>query len=241
MASRSPVGMIARVARLVAWGLVWPAAAAAAPSPLREIDHGAITQNVCANVVVHANAAIAASLRADDALARAVRRLRSLGFDEGEFAQRAVIGDVVRLGATAGDLSLHGSEETKRLMALAEGGAPHAEHLRAFADALASALEREHKMSDLLAGLPATLDVRALREAPAGLNAPGNERIASTGFGRVAGRGPGTDVAGSFGGRLPSATAVVRATASDLEARLLEVSKDETRAAARAEGAVTGC
>lgn len=233
--------MIARVVRSVAlFVVVWPAGAGAAGNPLRAIDHISPTQTICANVVVHANAAIDSRNKADDALAAAIVRLRSNAFDD-DLSQRGIVSDVVRFAATLADSSARGSAESKRLAAIAENDSHHASDLRTFALSLDRTFEFDRQISTLLASLPGTLQVRALRENSGGI-ASRSDANGRTEFGRGTIRSSDSDIV-----RLPAPArtsapnAFARAIAAEIESGLKAVSNDESRAAAVVESAVTGC
>ncbi len=224
-------------ARRIAFAILWcgaGSATVASASPLHEIGHTAITDVVCANVVVHANSAIAASLRDDDALGRALARLRSANFDDDSPGRRTAVIDLGRIAAEIGDGATHGVGETRRLTALAsDAPADHAAELRTFAASLGSALDRQGKISSELGGFVASLENRDLRGS------------ASTETGDAAVRMTGRSLATTpprltFGGP-PSPTSAARGLANEIERLLVDIARDEARAADRAEIAVTGC
>lgn len=233
--------MIACVVRSVALvAIVWPTGAGAAGNPLHAIDHVSITQSICVNVVVHANAAIDARVKADLTLAAAILRLRSNDFDD-NLTQRGALGDVVGYASTIADFAARGNEETKRLAALADDGSPRASDLRTFAEALARTFEYDRNSAMLLAGLPGTLQIRELREKPGGIGSR-PDPIQRGEFSRGPSRSNETDTL-----HLPASTrsttpgAYARATAIEIESGAKAVSNDESRAAAVVEAAVTGC
>ena len=233
--------MIACVVRSVALvAIVWPTGAGAAGNPLHAIDHVSITQSICVNVVVHANAAIDARVKADLTLAAAILRLRSNDFDD-NLTQRGALGDVVGYASTIADFAARGNEETKRLAALADDGSPRASDLRTFAEALARTFEYDRNSAMLLAGLPGTLQIRELREKPGGIGSR-PDPIQRGEFSRGPSRSNETDTL-----HLPASTrsttpgAYARATAMEIESGAKAVSNDESRAAAVVEAAVTGC
>lgn len=233
--------MIARVARSVAlFTAIWPTGVGAAGSPLRTIDHVATTQTICANVVVHANAAIDARLKADDALAAAVARLRSNAFDD-DLAQRGILAEIVRFASTITDFATRGSAETKRLAALADDGSPHGSPLHTLADALDRTFEHDRKSASLLANLPGTLQMRALRETPGGIGSRADMTQRGD-FVRGSSRNNDSEnVRLPAPGRTTPPGAFARATASEIESGAKELSNDESRAAEVVEAAVTGC
>ncbi|GAC1306113.1 MAG: hypothetical protein NVSMB19_18010 [Vulcanimicrobiaceae bacterium] len=229
--------------RSIALAVLWSgagSAAVAATSPLREIGHTAITEDICANVVVHANSAIAATLRDDERLVRAVARLRGTDFDDANPGRRAAVAELARLAADVNASALHGGSEVARLVALADA-APrdHAADLRIFASALGTALERQSRMSSELDGFIGRLDVRDLRVAPGSVAATVLEPVeGSRGLARGIGAPPQRP---SFAQRPTAPLAMAHAVARDFETRLDANARDEARAAERAEAAVTGC
>ncbi len=217
------------------------AAAVASTSPLREIDHIAITDDVCANVVVHANSAIAATLRGDERLTRAVARMRGSDFDDASPGKRSAMAEIARLAAEVNDAANRGGSEVKRLLALADA-APrdHATDLHVFARALGTTLERQAKMGGELDNFVAALDVREIKAASNGGIPSGFEPVdgASHGIGRSIAAPPPVP---SFAQRPLMPVAMARSVASELTGRMEANVRDETRAAERAEAAVTGC
>ena len=207
---------------------------------MRAIDHISATQTICANVVVHANAAIDARRKADDALGAAILRLRSHAFDD-DLSQRGMLDDVMRFASTLADASARGSAESRRLVALAENEPHHAIDLRTFAALLGRTFEFDRQISMLLASVPGTLQIRALRESPGGIASP-PEAIGHDEFGRGPGRSNGPDPI-----RLPAPArtqapgAYAREIAAEIESGEKGVSNDERLAATIVESAVTGC
>lgn len=213
--------------------------AVASTSPLREIDHSAITQDICANVVVHANSAIAATLRGDERLARALVRLRGNDLDDGAPSKRAAISELAGIAGSLEENSARGSEEIRRLRALAET-APreHARDLGTFAGALANVLERHAKTGSELAGLVGTLDLREVRGTLANSTTISEPVENTRGISRSNGIAPARP---SFTQSPASPLALAHALAAEIEKRQAAGAVDETTASDRAEAAVTGC
>lgn len=225
-------------ARRIACAILWCAAGSAAvasASPLHEIGHTPITDAVCSNVVVHANSAIAASLRGDDSLARAIAKLRSANFEDDSPGKRAALGELARAADEIGDSATRGASESRRLLALV-GDAPadHAPGLRAFATALESALDRQGKVSVDIGAFVASFEDRDLRGVTSADSAE-PVRLAN----RASASPPPPRQA--FVGRSTAPSTLARNLANELERRLGEIERDESRAAERAEIAVTGC
>lgn len=233
--------MIARVARIVGLLVVmWPTGAGAAGNPLRVIDHISPTQTVCANVIVHANAAIDARLKSDDALADAIVRLRSDAFGN-DLSQRGVLGDIAKFASTLADSSARGSAESKRLAALADTGSSHASDLRTFVVTLDRTFEFDRRIATLLASVPGTLQIRALRESPGGINAR-PDPFGNTEFVRGSPRSNDSDLVRLPGpARSKPPDVYARGIATEIESGVRSVSIDERRAAEIVESAVTGC
>lgn len=233
--------MIACVVRSVALvAIVWPTGAGAAGNPLHAIDHVSTTQSICVNVVVHANAAIDARVKADLTLAAALLRLRSNDFDD-ILTQRGALGDVVGYASTLADFATRGNEETKRLAALADDGSPRASDLRTFAEALARTFEFDRSSAMLLASLPGTLQIRELREKPGGIGSR-PDPIQRGEFSRGPSRSNDSDILHlPAPARTTTPGAYARSTAVEIESGTKAVSNDESRAAAVVEAAVTGC
>lgn len=216
------------------------ASAAVTPaSPLREIGHTAITDDICSNVVVHANSAIAATMRGDERIARALVRLRGNDLEDATPSKRAALSELAGIAGTLEETATRGREEIKRLDALAET-APreHARDLATFAGALENVLARHAKMGGELAALVGTLDVREVR---------GTQNTATTfsepventrGISRSNGIAPARP---SFTQAPVSPLTLAHALASEFEKRSAADLVDETTASERAEGAVTGC
>ena len=236
--------------RPIALAMLWAGTgtvAVASSSALREIDHTAITDDVCANVVVHANSAIAATLHDDERLGLAVARLRGMDFDDGAPGKRAAVAELSRLAADVIEASKRGGGEARRLTVLASD-APHehAADLRIFAGALASALDRQSKMGGDLDGFLGSAGIREARspnvDLPPDSVAAGSFESAGTGSGsHFGGHGGDAPQQPSFSPRPAAPIAMARSVANDLERRMSANVRDETRAAERAEAAVTGC
>lgn len=226
----------------IALAILWGGAssvAVASTSPLHEIDHTAITADVCANVVVHANSAISATLRADERLARAIVRLRGNDLDDGSPTKRAALAELAQISAAVEEISGRGRDEIERLTALADG-APrdHARDLRVFASALDLALGRQFKMGADLDAFVESVDIRDVRGSSNDQNASLEPVESSRALVRSRGFGPPHP---SFTPRPLGPFALARTTASDLEKRMSANERDETTASDHAEFAVTGC
>lgn len=237
------------VARRIRWavllglGLV-PVGALAAADGLREVDHDTVTQGACPIVVVHANAAIAAALHADDAIEHTIARLRAVRNDDSEFALRAMHADIAKYAAGLDEATARGSDESRRLQTVAGEGAaaPRPAKVRDLAGALAGIFARDREAGERIAGLWETLAIRAIREAPAGLEArtanSSTDIDASRKYTRAGYSEPHVAAVAT---PLPPVVAILGGLASDLEARERDVSRDESRTETLVAGAVTGC
>lgn len=226
----------------VAFAVLWCGAssvAVASVSPLREIGHIAITDEICANVVVHANSAIAASLRDDERLGRALVRLRGADLEDGSPARRSALVELSGLADGVADDANRGRDEVRRLTTLANDARhQHAGDLAAFARALDLVFDRQQKMVGDLAAFIGGMNVRDIRASQTDTN-PMLEPVQSTrGNSRYDGSGPPRP---SFTQRPLGSLALARALAGELEKRTALNEHDETTAADHAEAAVTGC
>ena len=219
------------IALVILWG---GAATVAAASPgLREIGHVAITDDVCTNVVVHANSAIAGALRDDGMLAKSIARLRGTNMEERRPGRPAALAEIASYASTIDDDTAHGRTEIKRILDIASD-APATGHpvdARAFAAALGSALDRQASMARDLDEFIRAIDVSALR--PSGTDTD----LVNEGH-----TVPGVNL----GAHVRATSAITnsptpRVLANDLEHRQSAVTADEDHAAAVATAAVTGC
>jgi len=217
----------------------------ATPATLKEIGHVRAPGGVCGNLVVHANSAIAAALRDDAIVTRAIARLRTIDLDNA-FSRRAGLGELTRLAAELGDQAARGDGEVKRLREQADrtSDADHKAELRAFADGLSGALGRQRKIATDLAAFLRYLDYRDLREIPDLSSKTGMDPFnANKGGPTPAPTMPPTPppVTGSPYENAGSPNAMVLAAAADFEARTVDVRSDEAKAAEHSEAAVSGC
>ena len=236
--------MRARGALAIALWSAVTTTAAATPVPLHEIGAGPQTPAMCGNVVVHANAAIAAVLHADAVLARSIGRLRAIDFETFTAARRTGMTELARLAADVGESGDRGRDEVRRLREYVDhpAGADRSADLRAFADALDNVLDRQRRMGTDLGSFLSAVDLRDLRDVrdlqerslPPGLGggdpAPG-ARPAS----------PASGVPPAILERERSPNGMARSMAEDLDARLGALGAEEGRAQERSEAAVSGC
>jgi hypothetical protein len=225
--------------RFVVAVILWCAVAAPAgalPSALHPIVRGPNTVGVCGNVVVHANSAIDAALHDDQTIERSIERLRGVDFEASTPLGRDGILDLRRLSGDLADTSAHGTSEVGRLRNYAQRideDRQRAE-LSVFADALASALDRQQKMSADLNRFLVRLTYHEMRQEadPATIIDP-NPRpsVGPEGF-----TPPPHPLE-----RLEDPNEEARATAADFSTRLSDVRRDESHAADLSEAAVGGC
>jgi hypothetical protein len=205
-----------------------------APPVLHLVGRGSNGGGVCGNVVVHANAAISAALRDDQTLDRTIDRLRVLDFEESTIAQRNGVAELHNLSGDLAETSSRGASEVQRLRgyALRIDEDRQRTELAVFADALESALDRQHWMGLQLDRFLAELAYREMRERalqPPDADAQSGATPLGFDFGP-----------GGYDHREPANT-VAHATAADFDRRLADVRRDESHAADLSEAAVGGC
>lgn len=219
---------------------------APAPTPvLKQIGRSAGAAAVCGNLVVHANSAIDAALRDDVLVGRVVTRLHEIDLENNAVSKRAGLSDLNRLVVELSGESLRGESEVKRLREAAErNGASLSSDLRTFADALAGALGRQHKIGIDLNNFLAYIDYRDMREVsqqppPPQRRGTGNDPFGTGPFPFTAPTPtapPGSPYAGAG-----SPNRMALAAANDFESRVAEIQSDEAKAAGHSEAAVSGC
>ncbi len=217
----------------------------ATPEPLKEIGHARAPAGVCGNLVVHANSAIAAALRDDGIVTRAIARLRSIDFDNA-FSRRDGLGELSHLASELGDQSARGDGEVKRLREQADrsSDATHQAEMRVFADGLSGALGRQRKIATDLGAFLRYLDYRDLREIPDLGNPHGLDPFNSTqGKPTPPPTAPPTPppVTTSPYETAGAPNKMALAAAADFEGRTAAVHGDEAKAAEHSEAAVSGC
>ena len=197
----------------------------------------------CTRLVVHANAAIAAALRNDETIGALLRALRQTGYaaQQGQGDPDRVTGlfDVDRLATALRVTSSGAAGEIARLRDLAK--APDfatGPALGGFADALASVLARQGKLgadlSALTSGSASRLQTRHVGEFGGHENSPGVFGPSSSRLSEILGSDASDD------GAVPVAW-TARRIADDVANRIPAISTDETHAAEREMGALSGC
>jgi len=216
----------------------------ASPRQLREI--GRVHVSVCANIVVHANSAIASSLRNDATLAQTATRLRATDLDSADpLAYQNAVTDFDRLAGQLYDNSVRGLGEVQRLRDLtnASKDPTRKAELEKFTDALGGALNRQKQSAVDLIGYVRYLQARDLRKEP-----DVDRAVAVEGFTPAPQRADGSvsammapspfalwnDGHGTLRGMSQNA-------AADFEQRSKQIAQDESTAEEHAEGAVSGC
>jgi len=205
---------------------------AAAPNALHPIGRDPNAVGICGDVVVHANAAITDALADDRTLERLIERLRATDFEEASVNERNGLADVRRLSADLSETSARAASEVQRLRGYAariDEDRQRAE-LSVFADALGSAIDRQHKMA---IDLGPFLSLMAYREIKGDQSLP-DAYATPLDMARMA-SGLAADE------RNGSPNTKARTTASDFDARLADVRHDELHAADLSEAAVGGC
>lgn len=202
--------------------------------------HASSAGSICGNVVVHANAAISATLRDDQTLERSIDRLKHVDFEESNVAQRAAVNELRRLSGDLDETSVRGTGEVRRLRDYAERIEEERRRgeLTVFADALESALDRQHRMGLDLDRFLAGLTYRAMRDEAAKtprtvVNPDDSSEPTAEPYELGPSPGPHDHA------ETPNTQA--RFTAIDFDERLTEVRRDESHAADLSEAAVGGC
>jgi hypothetical protein len=203
--------------------------------PLKPIGEGRTAAGACGNLLVHANAAIAAALRNDAVLERAAGRLRAIDFESNELVRRNALNEFERVAADVHTDGTHGQDELKRLRELSEksGSKDERGEAGAFEDALQNALDRQTRMAADLSALMGSIEAYQLRSETA-VSAPRNWSAAQAGFAPP----PKTQTPGPYSGT-PNEMATEASV--DFTSRMNDVAGDEAKAAAHSEAAVSGC
>ena len=215
------------------------AATPAAAGPLAEIGRTSHDTPICGNLVVHANAAIAAIVRGDDAIGRAAAHLRSgdLGLDDASTPRRQAVAELRRSTAVLGETTARAGEELKRFDAYAVSSDVEAQRveMREFSHALALVLDRQRRTADDLDAFVSQLalhDYRAdaARPDPVSFRTdrPGPRPATSLATTTSFERDESPDLAG-------------RRLASLLDTRVTATATNEARANELGEIAVGGC
>jgi hypothetical protein len=215
---------------------VAPATAFAPPAgALHLVGRGPDTAGVCGNVVVHANAAIAAALRDDQTVEHSLDRLRTVDFDESSLPEHNGVSDLRRLSGELAETSARGTSEVQRLRGYAtrsDEGRRRAE-LTVFADALASALDRQSQIGAELDRFVTDVAERDLREGAVVSSPAPNPAVVPSQQPRY---GRATGSAG-----WESVNAEARATVTEIGDYVSDVRRDESHAAELSDAAVGGC
>jgi hypothetical protein len=213
-------------------------AAALAPPPaaLHLVVRSADSSSICGNVVVHANAAIAAALRDDQTVEHSLDRLRSIDFDEPTFIQHTGVAELRRLSGDIAETSAKGAGEIQRLRGYAAriDEDRRRTELTVFADALEGALDRQGRIGQDLDRFLTDVAHREWRDGGLGTPLPNPDDTPP----------PGVHISSRIGGgsdRWDSANAEARATASEIDEHLGDVRRDESHAADLSDAAVGGC
>ncbi len=200
---------------------------------------------MCANVVVHVNAAILTTLRDDAAISHAVAKLKATDFETLGGTRRAAVADIVRTSNDLAENVDRAKSETRRLRdyAVHPAGADRSAEIAAFVDPLDAALDGQRKAADDLAAFVTALEYHDMRESarqaalvrqtdpddPDTFHSDGRMPTAlSTPSGVTMDHGPSPAIS-------------ARTQASDLETLGTAIAADEARAAVRSESAVGGC
>jgi hypothetical protein len=225
--------------RFVVVAILWSAVAAPAgalPSALHPIGRGPNTVGVCGNVVVHANSAIDATLHDDQTIERSIERLHSLDFASSTPLQHDGVAELRRLSGDLADTSAHGTSEVGRLRNYAQRIEEERQRteLSVFADALASALDRQQKMGADLNRFLVRLTYHEMRQEADPSKVIDPDPRPSVGPEAFTPQAHPAE-------RLDDPNEEARATAADFSTRLADVRRDESHAADLSEAAVGGC
>lgn len=214
--------------------------AAFSASPLHELTTTPGPTLVCGNVVVHANAAIAYTQHADDAISRSLVRLRTVDFDSAGVVRKQSVNDLLSAVTEIHAYTDRAKLETARLRIFADhpAGDDRKSDLDAFTKELDAALDRQRESArvidafvrgvlylDLGAKEITTLD-------PAGPEAIGALRPSNV---------PGSLSAAAAATSGPTGTYSARASANEVQERITEIEADEAQAATHSEPAIGGC
>jgi hypothetical protein len=209
-----------------------------------EIVASASGDGICGNVVVHANAAIAAAKRDDAAIASALLRLRGIDFDTPSGARRAAITEIEHSASDIPSGAGRVADETRRLRAFATtpAGADRSADIAAFTDALDAAAAGQRSVADALATFLSLQNARDLRDSARDASIARTPDPENPEMFHGASRPPTALSTPSMPTmRGTTATLAARSQAADLEGFVAQIASDEARAASHSEAAVGGC
>ena len=211
------------------------AVALGAAEPLKPIGEARTVAGACGNLLVHANAAIAAALRNDAVLERAAGRLHSADFEGNALVRRNALSEFERIAADVHADGAHGQEELKRLREQSEKSSSKDERgaADAFEGAMQSALDRQMRMAADLSALMGSIEAHELRSETAASD-PHDWSPNQAGTGPA----PKAQTPGLYAGT-PNEMAAEASV--DFTSRMDDVAGDEAKAAAHSEAAVSGC
>ena len=203
--------------------------AASSASPLHTLDRTPGPTQVCGNVVVHANAAIAATLHDDDAIAHSLVALRTADFDVPGAPRKQALSDLDTFAADVRQNVERGKSETLRLRDFAEhpAGEDRKADLEALSIGLDAALDSQRDVARTLDTFVHRISYRTLASTPDA--EPPSNRVAPA-FQSIP--NPTTD---------GSDTYLARDAANRLAPKITEIDADEARAATHSESAIGGC
>jgi hypothetical protein len=203
--------------------------------PLKPIGEARTVAGACGNLLVHANAAIAAALRNDAVLERAAGRLHTSDFEGNALVRRNALSEFERVAADVHGDGAHGQDELKRLRELSEKSGSRDERAAAdaFGEALQSALDRQLRMAADLSALMGSIEAHDLRSETAASDVH-NWSPNQAGMGPA----PKGQTPGLYSG---TPNEMAAEASADFTNRLDDVASDEAKAAAHSEAAVSGC
>ncbi|HEV3153897.1 MAG TPA: hypothetical protein VGZ02_08850 [Candidatus Baltobacteraceae bacterium] len=185
----------------------------------------------CAEIITHANSAIATTLDDNHVITQTITQLRLVNLDDGNPIHRYNGLNALReLASSLDKQSQQGSGEIKRLRDLAAKSTDPAEQkeLKSFADALGGALGRQLKMARDLNGYLAYVDYTDM------LGRSDNGGMFGNGFSEDPFTPPALR-------SRTSATAYAQNAAADFQTRFPSIIRDENTAATHVDGALSGC
>ena len=186
----------------------------------------------CAEIVTHANSAIASTLDDNEVIAQTITQLRFVNLDDGSLIHRNQGLNALRdLASMLYKQSHNGDGEIKQLRDLAAKSTVPQEQkeLKSFADALGGALGRQLKMARDLDGFLAYVDYRDSSGFSEGGSPMSQDFFAPDPYAPQALRSKNT------------ATAYAQNAAKEFQLRLPAIYRDESAAAAHVDGALGSC
>lgn len=230
-------------------------AATATPAALRVIVT-VHSSTACAEILSHANAAIASALANDTSLAATIKALQAVELDGNVIKHRNGLDDLGDYAKKINLEALAGDAEIKRLRKLAADSTDpqRKKELKTFADWLGGAIWRQRKVARDLNGFVATMDfydMSTLDESEQNMDmalfGSPDQRPAS-----IAELSPTGTIRTIYGGarggpiappreQRPTYDSMAKAAGADFSLRLPAIANDESMAANHVDQALAGC